>query len=344
MSKPRNLGDHPNTRGTAATEDVTTSQEDSTQGRVLRVGDFGLGLQALTQNQPLIDSHADLDLRRGTGFYPVSIATAPSMYGLLLHLDRFDDGAGTVRVAQFFYAIGSASSTQYTQVRYLVDTTWSDWYVVADSIPVNMSGDTLEDKKGNRFIGWGSSSGPPTDDIPAIGGHSGISLFASPTRGAQLLIRNQSASTGGNRMYIRGYDEADGFWSDWSQVYNSQSIIGTVAQSGGVPTIGSAIIEKGYNSNGRYVKFADGTMICTVQINGIDTTDSVGNIWRATSGTVWSFPASFSEDPRVSANAQSSFRWCSTNGAGPTNVTLYAMSAVSHSGVSVDVIAIGRWV
>ena len=37
-------------------------------------------------------------------------------------------------------------------------------------------------------------------------------------------------------------------------------ILGTVSQSGGVPT--GAVIERGSNANGEYVKFADGTMIC----------------------------------------------------------------------------------
>ncbi len=42
-------------------------------------------------------------------------------------------------------------------------------------------------------------------------------------------------------------------------VYNQNNILGTVSQSGGVPT--GAIIERGSNANGEYVKFADGTLI-----------------------------------------------------------------------------------
>lgn len=48
----------------------------------------------------------------------------------------------------------------------------------------------------------------------------------------------------------------------WQIIYNSENLLGTVSQVGGVPT--GAIIERGSNSNGEYVKFADGTMICTV--------------------------------------------------------------------------------
>ncbi|WP_415262058.1 phage tail protein, partial [Pseudomonas chlororaphis] len=44
----------------------------------------------------------------------------------------------------------------------------------------------------------------------------------------------------------------------------ASSILGTVSQSGGVPT--GAIIEVGTNANGAYTKFAGGTMICTRQV------------------------------------------------------------------------------
>jgi hypothetical protein len=45
------------------------------------------------------------------------------------------------------------------------------------------------------------------------------------------------------------------------EMYNQGNILGTVSESSGVPT--GAIIESGSNANGEYVKYADGTMICT---------------------------------------------------------------------------------
>lgn len=56
-------------------------------------------------------------------------------------------------------------------------------------------------------------------------------------------------------------------------------VVGTVSQIGGVPT--GAIIESGSNSNGNYIKYADGTMICTFT-------------GTASSGEFsWTFPQSF---------------------------------------------------
>lgn len=47
------------------------------------------------------------------------------------------------------------------------------------------------------------------------------------------------------------------------------TLLGTVSQSAGVPT--GAVIERGSNANGEYVRFADGTQICTQTktVNGL---------------------------------------------------------------------------
>jgi len=45
------------------------------------------------------------------------------------------------------------------------------------------------------------------------------------------------------------------------EIYGQGNILGTVSESSGVPT--GAIIERGSNANGEYVKYADGTLICS---------------------------------------------------------------------------------
>ena len=49
--------------------------------------------------------------------------------------------------------------------------------------------------------------------------------------------------------------------NDPAEVFKQSNILGTVSESGGVPT--GAIIERGSNSNGEFIKYADGTLICT---------------------------------------------------------------------------------
>ena len=55
--------------------------------------------------------------------------------------------------------------------------------------------------------------------------------------------------------------------SNFTDAANAAShlLLGTVSQSGGVPT--GAIIERGSNVNGEYVRFADGTQICTTTVD-----------------------------------------------------------------------------
>jgi hypothetical protein len=52
----------------------------------------------------------------------------------------------------------------------------------------------------------------------------------------------------------------NGVLGPWRELYHTGNILGTVSQSGGVPT--GAIIERGSNANGEYVRYADGTQIC----------------------------------------------------------------------------------
>ena len=79
---------------------------------------------------------------------------------------------------------------------------------------------------------------------------------------------------------------------DPAEVFKQSNILGTVSQSGGVPT--GAIIERGSNANGEFVKYADGTMICTMvsDPSGASKGASVGGI--PTSGNITiTIPATF---------------------------------------------------
>ena len=134
------------------------------------------------------------------------------------------------------------------------------------------------------------------------------------------------------------------------EVYTSGNILGTVSQDGGIPT--GAIIERGSNANGDFVRYADGTQICT------------SNFFITGSGTrletTWVFPSQFVNADHVS-NAS-----VSNNGANfdPTTLRddllrLFANTSPTVSGVNIGAIfsssqaddssfkvfvqAIGRW-
>ncbi|MCQ2034462.1 hypothetical protein [Stutzerimonas kunmingensis] len=79
------------------------------------------------------------------------------------------------------------------------------------------------------------------------------------------------------------------------KAFRRGNILGTVSQSGGVPT--GAIIERGSNANGEYVRFADGTQICM-------KSDAAMNGGSVISFLDWLFPAAFSTVYFVDAQGQ----------------------------------------
>ena len=82
------------------------------------------------------------------------------------------------------------------------------------------------------------------------------------------------------------------------------AIVGTVSKSGGIPT--GAIIERGSNVNGEYVKFADGRLECSyVENTKRTTTIAKGLLYIAYSGAK-TFAHEFVAPPTVFAGGDES--------------------------------------
>lgn len=115
-------------------------------------------------------------------------------------------------------------------------------------------------------------------------------------------------------------------------------------------TIGSSpIIESGSNSNGNYIKYADGTMICTKSIQVTSSvTNGWGNMYESTSAvSLGNWVEEFYYTPVVSATKMSGggcwfelIESVSKSSCGRT----YLVSAVSRNiTVWINIIGIGRW-
>lgn len=144
--------------------------------------------------------------------------------------------------------------------------------------------------------------------------------------------------------------------------YESPALIDGLVDISQLPIVGamgSAVIESGENANGRWVKWADGTMICTKSAS----TDNVSfsewyNIYeRNPNGPqpqLGSFPATFVDIPAISISGSMSGPlgdWYSmwivygrpaTRNAFP-EITISRPSMVSAMTVTLYGIAIGRW-
>lgn len=133
--------------------------------------------------------------------------------------------------------------------------------------------------------------------------------------------------------------------------YSPGNIVGQVSQSGGIPT--GAIIQRGRNVNGEFVRFADGTQICMFG-------QQVSNIDFGTLGTnmavlkQWTFPASFSSGVGVipsirvgSGNPLIAFSHSAQGGVGMGSAEILirtdSNAPTTNYGISVSYRAVGWW-
>jgi len=144
-----------------------------------------------------------------------------------------------------------------------------------------------------------------------------------------------------------------GAWVTWFRDYTAANIIGTVSQSSGVPTGG--IFQRGSNTNGEFVRSADGTMECNV------SDLSLSYLNGSTLQASWTYPSGFSSPPAVLCTGNyfagqssdlGSFRSKGpivlTKNATAASIRLYKEESATDSFASGDVATVnvtakGRW-
>lgn len=131
--------------------------------------------------------------------------------------------------------------------------------------------------------------------------------------------------------------------------YKKTNIVGPVSQTGGVPT--GAIIESGSNANGRYIKYADGTMICTRKdtYTGHNITGAYGSMFNGQAVPAVNYAQAFIATPVTSQTMTAEGAVCIAGSNGTATATVwpavFPLAAISYSGaaITMDRIAIGRW-
>ncbi|AHD02955.1 pyocin knob domain-containing protein [Leisingera methylohalidivorans] len=337
---------------------VQSSATDTTAGKLLKLssggGVFGLGVNDATLNLPPND---DLDALTVSGLFRYAGGTttgAPSTAGVVLSIVRL----------QGKYMQLAVSHDGLMYLRAYDAVSWSAWVEVLTSDMVQSSatdatfGKLLKlSSSGTGTFGLGVTSGnaPTISDFTAppasglyryLGGSGGAA--GNPDDGAWWGSCIVGKGLSGDVMYIAsrvqdannppklwiGSCQEDGTGLYWTEVVTRNNLLGTVSQSAGVPT--GAVIERGNNSNGRYVRFADGTQICTRRMNA-----------SASGAEAWTFPASFIEEPQcsvlpISAGAHS------VTAEPPSSTTTYVEfncfdTAGARQAKSCHLTATGRW-
>lgn len=147
-------------------------------------------------------------------------------------------------------------------------------------------------------------------------------------------------SLGGGNWRCLHYPSAGGGGGGF--VYDRSNIVGTVSQESGTPT--GAVMEGGSNSNGTYLRLADGTQYCAKTHIIKDSGDSTtGN-----KSSTWTFPAEFVSGPSlvgiVNTSAPSQRYGLSALTTTSTTGSVYYYEAAGTAGVVYGrLFAIGRW-
>lgn len=117
-----------------------------------------------------------------------------------------------------------------------------------------------------------------------------------------------------------------------AEFYRRGNILGTVSQSGGVPT--GAIIERGSNANGVYWRFAGGLQVCI----------TVEKVRPAAGGQMtFEWPAGFAGLPTTSTTVIPTFTWETPSGQYGSTGTGFVYFAGAGGANQIYMQAVGYW-
>lgn len=145
--------------------------------------------------------------------------------------------------------------------------------------------------------------------------------------------------TSANRFEVEG----GGHFSGAVGIGGTLNVVGAITQNG------VAIVEQGSNTNGAYIKFANGTMICLKkQSFTTTTTNAWGSMFDSPSINLGSLPVAFRAVPAVSA-VSTGANSCFIEGVRDTTTSTWGSMwicrpvSTNSAQYTVDLIAIGMW-
>ena len=182
------------------------------------------------------------------------------------------------------------------------------------------------------FFGNASQSSVPLNaPLSGLNRWAGLGVWAqgtaAPTTAMQIAARTNTAPA----LFYRRCESTA--WQPWVRVYDTANLLGTVSQTAGAPT--GAVLERGSNANGDYLRLADGTQICSRTMTA-----------SAAAATVWTFPAGFIAAPAVSGSAVAAVlsAFCLEAAPGLSSLSFSLRDKADlRRADSVTLMAVGRW-
>ncbi|MBY6111231.1 prophage tail fiber N-terminal domain-containing protein [Halomonas sp. DP1Y21-3] len=195
-------------------------------------------------------------------------------------------------------------------------------------------------KTAGIFSFSGSAGTPP----PWFSGEGGAVVVS---RHGGTFVTQVATAGGSGKMAVRVGNGTSFSWGKWRLIYTSNSIVSSVYDTGGIP--GGGILEVGYNTNGSFLKLADGTLVCVFTGSRDITTDTAsGSLFRSPFSITWTFPSAFHTVPYASFEFRKSgsLIWFVSDDTGSkVQMSMYAMSSHNgnYSGGFFRAFAVGRW-
>ncbi|MCA0922995.1 pyocin knob domain-containing protein [Pseudooceanicola nanhaiensis] len=149
-----------------------------------------------------------------------------------------------------------------------------------------VSSDDLDNLDTTHFIGNAAGTNVPANAPRSDGSYAGIHVKIANARKVQFV---GEVTNNGNRFFGRTSNSG---WNAWTEFFTQGSVLGVVSETSGVPT--GALIERDSNSDGEYVRFADGTQICTMNTTAetVSSTTNLNGTYRS-DVTAYDFPVDF---------------------------------------------------
>ncbi len=177
-----------------------------------------------------------------------------------------------------------------------------------------------------------------------LSGNTAFSIKVSPDGGSWIEALTFDPATGiagGAAVQTSAEDTTSGRLMRADFGYGPGNLLGAVSESAGVPT--GAVIERGSTSNGDYVRFADGTQICTASLSPVACTTAEGALYASNSAT-WNFPIPFAAAPAISGSGGAFGRFLGLDAPSGALVGYKVLSTIADAtALAPIVIAIGRW-
>lgn len=280
--------------------------------------------------------------------------------GYLIHQDWGTDSSYAL---QEFYSVNGTNLER--MVRRKDFGTWTRWYAEGELHKSGSSSRALPKTDWSTNVdlntlngaGWWHLLGNPTNSSNFPPHAQGATawwfiqniVYAEGAVVQQYAYSYMTCDANGNPsnsyIFVRVWYGGSGIWSKWQKIAGPDT--GFVYYDAATDKNIGAIIERGSNANGEYVKFADGTMICTHSyVENADINIQEGALYR--SATIsWTFPASFGAGPSpcVWGTHYASGAWVNPRlvSYGSTTFVLLCNVSFLSDNFPVHLVAIGRW-